>query len=185
MRWQPILLALIATACGPVPKEPSAESPKEKPKPPVEEVKTSSTEITVASEKGDGAYIVRAKESVIKVTADGPEYGKLNGVDGDVRKDGKVVSHFSAKSGLVDRSKQILLLDGSVKITGNLENAKDSQITEDIELTANRVRYDQTLKRYEADGNVMVVSASMSLGPIPKLYANSDLNRFGTPGKFK
>lgn len=150
-------------------------------------VKTSATEITVQNEKGDASYVVRAATSSINMTNDGPDYGKLSGVTGEVKKDGETTSHFSAQSGLVDRSKQTLLLTGTVKITGRLDRDKGekSEKSEMIDLTADTVRYDQNLKRYEATGRVTVVSKSMSLGPVPKIYANSDLTRFGTPGKFK
>lgn len=152
--------------------------------PPVSAVKTSATEITVQNEKGDGSYVVRATNSSINMTNDGPEYGELSGVTGEIKEGTDTTSRFSAESGLVDRSKQTLLLTGAVKITGRLDPDKGDK-SEMIKLFADTVRYDQALKRYEATGRVTVVSNSMSLGPVPKLYANSDLNRFGTPGKYK
>lgn len=153
------------------PPEPEDPTP-----PPVSGVKVIKPEILVKSEDGKSSFIVNAKDSEISVTEEGPNYGTLSGVTGSIKRLETLASTFSSNDAQVDRNQHVLTLTGNVVVTGEERG---------LVLHAESVKYDQGLDRIEAAGSVTVTSATMVLGPMPKLLATPDLKHIATPGKFK
>lgn len=161
-------------------------------------VRATNPEITMNSDDGNSAYIVRAKQTDVEVDNKGPAYGQLKGMTGvlvekefsprceafqgpgqpfiAVLRGTLVASRFSSDEGSIDRNKKFLSMSGNVKITGEDQG---------LVLLASKVKYDQGRERIEAEGSVTVTSDSRVLGPLPKLVATKDLKRIATPGKFK
>ena len=187
-----VAVVLIAGA-GTKKDRPNPDAASEPPKDsemPLKSVMGKGTEITVVSEDGQSSYVVRAKESHAKVENGGLDYGTLKDVTGEVhmtysypagfqtpnQANESIASTFKASVASVDRQKKTLVLGGGATITGEAQG---------LVLKATTVKYVQGLMRFEAEGNVTVTSDALHVGPLPKLWASKDLNKFGTPGMFK
>lgn len=181
-------LALAIAGCGPsVSPGPASSAPTP---PPVKTVKVTNPEVTLVSTDDKGIVhetIVKSPESTINMGTGGPEYGELEDVTGEIRKGGVTECQFEGPHASVDREKKTLVLDGGVKVTAvqreDNPDGKETSVT--IVMRSQRLRYDQNLKRIEAEGNVTVTSQGMTLGPLPKLWAKPDLSKIATPGKFQ
>jgi hypothetical protein len=171
----PVALAL-SVGCGPSRQvapgpKPLAESPAVERK-----IRAENPEITVRGEDGEVAYIVRAETTKMTVGDEGSASGALDGVSGEIRKDGKTASKFKATSGQVDQKARTLFLQGEVTVTDEARG---------IVLKAQRVFYAEAKGRIEATGQVTVSSGSALLGPVDALWASPGLERVATPDLYK
>jgi lipopolysaccharide assembly outer membrane protein LptD (OstA) len=96
-------------------------------------------------------------------------------VSGQVFRDGKLVSTFSADKANADPDSQVLILTGHVVVVSVEHNAT---------LHCDRLRYEARQKVYKAEGNVLVKTESGAKGTLSEAWATTDLTKVATPDLF-
>lgn len=164
--------------------EDTPKEPEKKKESPVENIGVKSPAVTIESADGTASYVLRAKESAVHMTGDGPSVSTMRNVEGEINRVGQEPVHFTAPEAKIDRESETLSLHGGVSVTGIMKDKRSKEVRK-VDLKAKTVRYFQGPKRIEADGDVTVTSNGMVMGPLPKLWANEDFTKIATPGKFK
>ncbi len=100
----------------------------------------------------------------------------LKGVTGELYQKGVVVSRFKAPQGRFLQAEKTFVLEGGVTITS--EEKK-------IVLTSSSVTWKEASGLITAAGNVWLKGQGFESGPAPSLVTTPDLERFGTPDRFK
>jgi len=128
------------------------------------------------------AYEIRWKSAV--VTATDPAHfagvGKLAAVSGTVFTHGTPSVTFSADQGTADKEKEVLTLEGNVKLTAVDGNSvvKGTTVLCDLMTYATA---DQIIK---AEGRVSAVSSQFSMGPVPEAWCSNTLSQIASPSNF-
>jgi len=173
---------LMAVGCGGKASKEPATQPKAPPKESQEEPKrlyTGTGEATVRDPEGDRPirYVIRWKKTELDYTlGEGATAGEMEGVSGELYRDGKRASSFSADSASADREKKVLVLTGSVKV-----HAEDPA----GDLDCQKLEWKTDEKLLKAFGNVTIRLPEGKIGPVDELWCLPDLKRAGTPGFFR
>jgi hypothetical protein len=129
---------------------------------------------------------VNSRESSTALNAkDGDKLAvKLEGVTGKLLEEGKVVCTFQAPRGSFDRASETLQLNGGVTVKSS--QARQAQTGPvNLTLTARQIVWTRSENLIEAEGGVWLRGDQFESGPAAKLVTTPDLNRFGTPDRFK
>lgn len=155
----------------PEPKAPATES-KEDPK----RLYTGTGEAMVRDPEGDRPirYVIRWESTELDYTLEGgASAGAMEGVSGELYRDGKLGSTFTADSAVADKALGTLVLSGSVKVRG-----KDPA----GELDCQKLEWKTDEKLLKALGQVTIRLPNGTIGPVDELWCLPDLKRAGTPG---
>ncbi len=102
--------------------------------------------------------------------------GSMKVVDGDIYKDGAIVSTFKADAGTADKQKQVLILTGNVTIS-----SKKPTLT----LTCNRLVYNADTGIVRASGSIRVNGQMGTIIGLEELMTTAELDQLATPDMFK
>lgn len=120
-------------------------------------------------------YIVSWESTQLDYTLEqGASAGRLDNVTGKLFQDGKVASEFSADSAIADKSKNLLILEGNVKVRSLAEPSG--------RLDCKKLEWKTDEKLIKAHGNVTIEVKQGKIGPVGELWCLPDLKRAGTPG---
>ena len=112
-----------------------------------------------------------------RVSLDGDDKeAHVTGVQGEMFQQGKPVSQFSAPNGKVQSESKHMVLWGGVTLTS---------IERGITLKTDRLTWDEAKSVYVARGNVWIETKDWRNGPMPEIWAEPDLEKFGSPEYFK
>ena len=176
--WLAVLLAAALLGCGsPKKAEPPAPEPKAKPET-KRGVLTEAGTATQRSAEGDRPVLWNIHWEAASLTLEGdkPDTGSFRGVSGDLFREGRKASTFKAERGEADGSAEMLELIGSVEI---LET--EHQAT----LLCDHATYEGKTGMVKARGNVRILYAGFTIGPMPEAWATAALDQAGTPDTFK
>lgn len=137
---------------------------------------TGPVEIFHKNKEQQPLWNIQAASSNVSYTGKQGTSGKLEKVQGELFKDGKISTHFTADHATIDEAKEILYIQGNVQLRSD-----KTQTT----LYADRVSWAPNEKMFQAKGNVRIVSRDYTFGPVPELRANADITDIGTPDTFK
>lgn len=174
--------ALVLYGCGKSPEAGTKSEPKAPPKESPEEPKrlyTGTGEATVRDPEGERPirYAIRWKETELDYTLEeGAFAGEMTGVAGELYRDGKPASTFTADSAVADKAKSLLVLKGNVKV-----RAKDPAGTLDCQ----RLEWKTDEKLLKAFGKVTIRLPEGTIGPVDQMWCLPDLKRAGTPGFYR
>lgn len=169
------MTGLALWGCGPVPDIPVVVEGVE-PEEARRVVQTDDPAYVVArNPEGNPLWSARTEGSRFLIEG---EAGKavLEGVRGELFREGKLASRFQAKTGQADQQRSELVLSGGVRVEAVIEG---------LWLTAERVLYDGNTGLLQAHGRVVVESETYTMGPFEELWATQDLRRVGTPDAFQ
>jgi hypothetical protein len=174
------VIAAIALATG---CKSAADQKKEAPKDPASEVQedskrlyTGSGEATVRDPDGERPirYVLRWKETQLDYTLEkGPAGGKVTGASGEMYREGKLASRFTADSAVADKANNLLTLQGNVVVNGMDPKAR---------LKCQKIEWKIDEKLFKAFGKVTIKFKDGTIGPVDELWCLPDLERAGTPG---
>lgn len=174
--------ALLLSACSlPHPKVPASRKEEKALR------RDGDSEIAVATEnsilkrrnkRGELLVLARSESSTTRFDPKTPGKGDsvLAGVTGELFRKGAVISRFAAPKGRFIEADKVLWLEGGVTI-----RSEEKKLT----LTASAVRWNEATGLISAEGNVWLKGEDFESGPAPKLVTTPDLERFGTPDRFK
>lgn len=138
------------------------------------------------NEKGETILEVNSKESSTALNAkDGEKLDvNLTGVTGRLLEKGQVVCTFQAPQGSFNRDSETLRLTGGVTVkSAQARQAQGGPVN--LTLTARQIVWTRSENLIEAEGGVWLKGDQFESGPAAKLVTTPDLNRFGTPDRFK
>jgi len=131
--------------------------------------------------------VIRWEKTQLDYTLEkGPSAGRLEKVSGELYREGKLASRFTADAGYADDAKHELKLEGAVHVVSEQTEKKDKMTAT---LTCDRMiwRTDELLAK--AYGGVKIVFKSEekdktggTIGPMDELWCLPDLEKVGTPG---
>lgn len=124
----------------------------------------------------DALWSIRWGDATISYDGSGNMGGSMNGVDGQLFKQGIPASRFRAGQAKTEFASRRLSLSGGVRLF-NKEPA--------AELSASDVVWNPDLERIEAHGKVMLKAGEMEFGPFENVYATPDLGEISTPDLFR
>jgi lipopolysaccharide assembly outer membrane protein LptD (OstA) len=153
------------------------KAPKTKPGSPAVVINTdsASADFYDSGKKRAKIWTVSWKTSKTLLKNGGVKEGYMTDVTGQLFNGGAKGVTFSADSGLANQIAKTIRLDGNVTMISADKKSR---------LMCDSLNYDSQKKLYFADGNVRLVSPVGSIGPFPKMIANSDFTRVGTPQSF-
>lgn len=132
--------------------------------------------VTARNEKGQTTWVLSAESSSV-VLAQGQEIdAEVQGVTGELYRDGKLASRYEARTGVANDARRTLKLKGTVRVTS--EERK-------IVLSAAEIEWVDDRQLIAARGSVWIRSDAYEMGPLPELWATPDLSRIGSPDRFK
>lgn len=180
------LLGLLCTsvllgACGaPARKSASNNSPASSASAPAEntparQIETGPLEVTGRDEQGNIRFVIRSSGSRVRLEGDALSTGTLPDVAGVLYNGKEKASDIRADLATADDTKGTLTLTGNVRVTGTASGAT---------LRAERLVYNKTSGKIEASGSVRLTRGALSMGPMARVFATSDLKTVGTPGVF-
>ena len=133
-------------------------------------------------------YVIKWEKTQLDYTLkNGPSSGRLEDVSGDLYRDGKKVSHFTAKTGFADQEKKQLRLEGSVRVVSQDPKATmscDRMVWQTDELLAKAYGGVTINFKVEQPGpaGTTVEADGGKIGPMDELWCLPDLGKAGTPG---
>lgn len=130
------------------------------------------------NEKGEILLSAHSDSSTASLDLKSPGKGDsiLVGVKGELYRKGVVISRFSAPKGRFLEADKVLWLEGGVMIKSEERN---------LTLTARTIRWKESTGLISAEGDVWLKGEEFESGPAPTLVTTPDLERFGTPDRFK
>lgn len=174
--------ALALGACNlPHPKVPSARKDEKAAKKDGESPLAVATEDSVLkrrNEKGELLVVAHSDSSTTSIDLKKPGKGNsvMAGVKGELYRKGAVISRFSAPQGRFIEEEKVMWLEGGVTIV-----SEEKELT----LTASTIRWKEATGLISAEGNVWLKGKDFESGPAATLVTTPDLERFGTPDRFK
>ena len=172
----------LALGCAGKSEKPATSQPKAPPKESQEEPKrlyTGAGEATVRDPEGSRPlrYVIRWKETELDYTLkEGASAGEMRGVAGELYRDGKQASTFTADRAVADREKEVLVLSGNVKVRSAYPEGN---------LACQKLEWKTDEKLLKALGKVVIKLPRGTIGPVDELWCLPDLKRAGTPGSFR
>ena len=134
---------------------------------------------TARDEGGDRPirYVINWESSQLDYTlSEGASGGKLSKVEGQLYRDGKPASRFSADGAIADRPNKRLHLEGHVIVIG---------ISPKGRLDCQKLEWKTDEKLLKATGKVTLRGEAGIIGPIDELWCLPDLKQAGTPGFYQ
>lgn len=172
------LCVLLATVgCGKPPKDKEPEKKK-----PLEESKrlyTGAGNATIRDPKDDRPirYVINWEGSQLDYTLEsGASGGALQKVSGDLYSKGVPGSEFTADRAVVDRAKNLLVLEGNVVVNGIDPKAR---------LECQRLEWKTDTKLLKVKNGVTITFEQGVVGPMDELWCLPDLKQVGTPGSLQ
>ncbi|MBC8066554.1 MAG: LPS export ABC transporter periplasmic protein LptC [Chlorobia bacterium] len=160
-------------------KEHDSKTPRKEANEEPKRLYTGKGDATVRDPKGARPirYIVRWEKTQLDYTLEqGASAGRLELVSGDLFRDGKLGSKFSADSANADKAKNLLVLDGKVVVIALDPKAR---------MECQRLEWKTDEKLLKAFGNVTIKFEDGTIGPVDELWCLPDLKQVGTPGYFQ
>lgn len=170
--------ALLVVGCASSPKKTAVEpKPEPKPtKPPAKSFATGSGSMIRRDEKQQIQWTLNWQKAQLNTDPTSPNAARVLGLAGSIYRDNQPICDIQSKEGIADQSKNIITLDGNVK----LEHLKSKGL-----LLANSARWLGGYEIFEARGDVRLQNNGYVVGPLPVMYATADLKLAGTPDVFK
>lgn len=172
------LISLIgaATGCGKGSKDNDKDPVKKDPPEESKTLRTSAGTATVRDPEGDRPilYVINWEESQLDYTLEkGASAGALQRVSGELYRDGKLASRFTADRATADKDKHLLVLVGNVVVNG---------IDPKAQLKCQKMEWFTNRKLLRATGKVTVELEPGTVGPNDEYQCYPDLQQVGTPG---
>ena len=174
--------ALVLSACSlPHPKVPASSKDEKEAKKEGESPLAVATEDSILkrrNEKGEILVVAHSDSSTTSLDLKTPGKGDsvMVGVKGELYRKGVVISRFAAPKGRFIEADKVLWLEGGVTIESEEKN---------LTLTARTIRWKEATGLISAEGNVWLKGEEFESGPAPTLVTTPDLERFGTPDRFR
>lgn len=173
-------VAVILVGCGPrgkLPEEIVLEQEKKKEeKGPDQTVQLKGGNL----ERSDGKnqlWAIEWKEAQADFNLDAAKFGgRLKEVSGTISKEGKVVSSFIAREGVVKPGSRKLTLLGGIKLSSE---------TYDASLQCNQLEYDADTGIVEASKGISLLASGNLFPNVGSLRAKADLSEVGSPETWK
>lgn len=140
-------------------------------------------------------YVIHWEKTQLDYTLEkGPSSGRLEKVSGELYRDGKLASRFTADAGYANQAKEELRLEGRVRVVSEtaLDPKQADKERSQATLTCDRVLWKTADKLLKAYGGVKIdfkvlqagkpEKAGGTMGPMDELWCLPDLAKAGTPG---
>ncbi len=187
MKLQAILSGVALIAVGVLagcqlshPKVPETVEPTSKAETDPERVAVATENSVLIRRSEAGEVLMQARSESSTTSFDRKDRSDANsilkGVTGELYQKGVIVSRFRAPQGRFLQNEKILVLEDGVTITS--EEKK-------IVMTSNSVQWKEASGLITAQGNVWLKGQGFESGPAPSLVTTPNLERFGTPDRFK
>lgn len=138
------------------------------------------SEGVILERKNDAGVVVMSATAVRALTVapreGGPASSNLETVKGKLFRDGKVASNFAAPRAKASEDNRTLDLTGGVRVTSEQYR---------LVMTADRMVWTENTGLIEAIGNVWLRGENFESGPSPRLVTTPELQRLGTPDRFR